>query len=278
MNAATRIRVVLTAVLAAALANAATAAHAALSEYYVGVDGLANIASGTYAGLLNPNHGRLTFLFNHGDHYHGIGVHTYTGPNLGAGTAVNDTNGNNRIPEISSGQEPLLLTAGSGAYAGKLVSNPLAGVEYSHLEMRSVHTLNGNPEDTLGLFNSSGGRWNGPLWDDAGGHAHIHLELLSATAGLNVGTLGNPLALPVGGDVHVGDGDELFSFTPVLWVDSAAAPGVYTAEFRLIDEDGIVGDSGRFFLDVQVVPEPASFASIGVAVGLIAMAARRRRT
>jgi hypothetical protein len=64
----------------------------------------------------------------------------------------------------------------------------------------------------------------------------------------------------------------------VLWVDSAAAPGVYTAEFRLTDEDGIVGDSGRFFFDVQVVPEPASLALIGLAVGLIATAARRRRS
>ena len=254
-------------------------ARAELAEFYLGVDKLANIASGLYGGLPNPNYNRLTLLYNHGNHYHGLGTHSYSGPNLGAGTLVNDTNGNNRVPEISSGAAPLLLTAGSGLYAGKLVSSALPGVEYSDLELQNVHSLNGNPEDTQGLFNSSSGRWNGPLWDTGSStHAHIHLELVSATPGLNVGSLTDLNALSVGGDTHVGDGDEFFAFAPVLWTDANAPVGTYTAEFRLTDENNLFGDSGRFFVDVRVVPEPSSLALAGLGglffVGMI----RQRRT
>jgi hypothetical protein len=255
---------------------AARVSHAALSEFYVGVDGLTTIGGvGTYAGLPNPNFGRLTLLYNHGDHYHGIGTYAYTGPNMGAGTAVVDTSANNRLPEISAAQPPLLLTGGAGVYAGKLVSQPQIGVEYSNLEMLSVHSLDGNPEDTMGLFGSSSGRWDDPLWD-ANQAADIHLELVSVTPGLNVGTLANPLALSVGLNEHVGEGDELFSFTPVLWTEGNAAVGTYSAEFRLSDEAGVLGNSGRFFVDVQVVPEPTSaIVSLIGALGLIGFGRRR---
>lgn len=47
---------------------------------YVGYDGLATIASGTYAGLSNPNPNCLIFLLDHGNYFHGIGVYRYTGP------------------------------------------------------------------------------------------------------------------------------------------------------------------------------------------------------
>ena len=245
-------------------------ARADLSEFYIGTDNLETFTSGTYNGLQNPNYGRLTFLYAHGNHYHSIGAYAYTGANLGASTVVEDTNSNNRIPETYTTQAPLVLTAGSGGYAGKLVSNPLVGVDYSDLETRNVHSLDGSPDDVNGLFNSSSDRWSAELGDGLGGHAHIHLELVSATPGLNVGSLTNPNALSVGGDTHVGDGDELFSFTPVLWVDGAAAPGTYTAEFRLVDENGYLGDSGRFFVDSQVVPEPSSLvlAILGLPVAL----------
>ena len=121
------------------------------------------------------------------------------------------------------------------------------------------------------LLNSSSGRWRSPF-----DIAHIHIELLSVSSPeLNVGTPSNPFALSVGDDIHVGDGDEMFSFTPVLWVDAAAPVGNYWAEFRLVDENGVFGDSGRFFLDVRQVPEPASVGLIATAmVGFLTL--RRR--
>ncbi len=71
------------AALAALCVNAAQASdglrwHEGIG-FYVGVDGLASVTSGTFAGLANPNAGRLTFLFDHGNHFHGIGAYSYTG-------------------------------------------------------------------------------------------------------------------------------------------------------------------------------------------------------
>lgn len=260
----------------AVIVGLAGVARAELSEFYVGVDGLETIASGTYLGLPNPNHGRLTFLYNHGNHYHGIGAFSHTGDNLGELTTVLDTNANNRVPETYTLQEPLKLILGEGTYAGKLVSAAMDGVVYSDLEMRNVHSLDGNPDDTEGLFQSSNGRWSGDLWND-NGHAHIHIELLSATPGLNVGTPNNPLAFQFG-DAHLGDGNEMFSFTPVLWVNEDAAPGTYSAEFRLVDLNGEFEPSGRFYIDAQVVPEPSSvlLAALG-AIAACGVVRHKRR-
>lgn len=266
-------------VLAAACCLAAHA-QADLAEYYIGIDNRTapfsappSLGGGTYPD--NPNFNRLTLLFQHGDHFHGIGTYRYTGP--AATPTLEDTNANNRLPETYTGQPPLPLVPGTGLYAGKNMTKHIVGLEYSDLEMRNVQSLAGfpplSPEDIL--FNSSGGRWSSPF-----DTAHIHLELLSVSSPhLNVGTLTNPHALPVGGDIHVGDGDELFSFTPVLWVDASAPLGNYWAEFRLIDESGFYGNSGRFFLDVRQewrVPEPATAGFFVVTTLLLAAFYRRR--
>src|SRR5690348_16557896 len=73
--------------------------------FYIGYDSLAAVASGTYAGLSNPNVDRLTLLFDHGNHFHGIGAYSYSGS--ASAPVVLSTNANNRIPEISSREEPL---------------------------------------------------------------------------------------------------------------------------------------------------------------------------
>ena len=63
-------------------------AHTYDSDYehfYIGVDGFDLLQSGNYAGLENPNSGRLTFLYSHVEedpttnHFHGIGSYSYSG-------------------------------------------------------------------------------------------------------------------------------------------------------------------------------------------------------
>ena len=117
--------------------------------FYVGIDSLATIASGTYAGLANPNYGRLTYLMEHGNHFHGIGAYSYTGG--AAAPVINGSNANNRIPELSARISPLpgtlALSAGSGEFAGKLVSGVLgdsvAHHDYSYLGTSSIQSLSG---------------------------------------------------------------------------------------------------------------------------------------
>ena len=180
----------------AALAGAAVAslfvavpARAELVGYYVGVDnrdtiGYSQPGSGdpsqTY---VNPNDNRLTFLYQHGDHFHGIGIHSYTGPT--SSPTVVDTSANNRIPEISSGQPPLrLLPAPAGhPLAGRWVSGLGDEPEYADLEIRSFESLfgfpAGSPEQVLA--GSSAGRWNTDLTGSV-----VGLQLVSISAGLAV--------------------------------------------------------------------------------------------
>ena len=249
--------------------------QAAIVSYYIGVDGRETIPSGLYAGLPNPNHNRLTFLYAHNypdnpstNHYHAKGVIVYTGPNLGASTATTVA-ATNFLPEGSAA--PLLLQAGSGAYAGKLVNIPAAGNDFSKLTIEDTGRLSsfaaGTPEEIM--FNSSGGRWNGSI---AG--SDVHMKLVFATAGLFFGTASDPLANPFADPegLHLTDS---FSFTLHPWVDAAAAPGVYIAQFELEDEDGLFGESGVFEYRFEVIPEPSS-ALMALMAGAV-FAFRRRR-
>jgi hypothetical protein len=242
--------------------------QAAIVSYYVGVDGnTGNITSGTYAGLPQPNGGRLTFLYSHGDHYHSKGVFRYTGPNLGAGTAT-EVNPNNFLPEGTN--PPLVLSVASGGiYDGKLVSASIPGNDFSFLTIEDTRKLSGfgptDPETIL--FNSSSGRWNGSL-----SGADVHLELVFLTPGLNVGDSSTlNLFTDPGDDLHLEDS---FSFTPTFWTDATAANGVYIAQFKLTDEADLFGDSGTFEFRFQVIPEPST--ALLSALGAIALLRRRR--
>lgn len=253
------------------LALAATVDASAL-EYYVGIDGRSTITTGTYAGLPNPNHERLTFLLNHGDHYHGIGAYSYSGP---AGSPViNPTNSNNRIPEISSGQSPLPLFPGDGPNAGRWVSQPVDGLEYSKTNAwgptnRLQGFAPGSEEHTL--FNSSGGRWTGSLEGMS-----LALEAVGLTPGLQVMDQTGTTILDSPGDIHpLGEGST-FVFEPTFYTTENAL-SLYTGSFRLIDLNNASRNSGVFHLDFTPVPLPAAawlmLSGLGAVVGL----ARRRQ-
>jgi hypothetical protein len=244
----------------------AASASAQFKNFYVGVDSLDTLASGTYAGLTNPNDGRLTLLYAHAypdnpsdNHYHGIGAYSYTGD--AASAVVTPTNANNRIPEIYTAQLPLTLQAGNGAWSGKLVSQASAE-HYSDLRVGSAWELStaaaGTPEEIM--FNSSNGRWNDSL---AG--AEVWLELVSLSAGLHLGLDGQADILAAVGDKHLlGPGNSL-EFAPIFWTAADAAPGTYSATFRMHDLGATgghtpLGSSGTFNFDFAVVPEPSTLA------------------
>ncbi len=245
--------------LAAAVLFGANVSQAQLVTFYVGQDGQTTLASGTYKGLPNPNAGRLSFLYAHAylgvtervgqppitlfnNHYHAIGVYTYTGASNAPVTVP--TNANFRIPEASTGQLPLTLVAATnGLHTGKLVN--LKTVEnYSDPRIRSVHDIlphitatatnmfgYGSAEHVM--FYSSGGRWTNSL-----DGVVVAMELVSKSPELRVGTTNQLEALVNPGDrVTLGNGNN-FEFTPVVWAEPNTAPGTYELKFKLVDVGG----------------------------------------
>lgn len=268
-------RLAATVALVAGMAQGAAAAAVGGAGYMIARDKLATLVSGVYAGQANPNFGRLTLLYNHGDHFHPIGIYSLSGP-AGAPTIL-ETNGNNRLPEISSLQPPLALTPGTGAYAGKLVSTGNSAIEYGDLRMVAFDVLlddaPGSPEAILA--NSSNGRYRSSL---AG--TRVGLQLVSTTSGLNLGDPSTPSLFSVGSTIEIGVGANT-DFTPVFWVDAASAPGTYSAALRFVDL-GVNGAplslGGVFNLDFAVpapIPVPAAAWLMGSAI--VPLLLRRRR-
>jgi hypothetical protein len=239
----------------------ATTAQAQLHGYFVAVDALDVLTSGDYAGLPNPNFGRLTFLFAHtseedpsSNHFHGIGAYSYTGPSTNP--QILPTNANNRIPETFSGEPPLPLTKALFGWRIRYISKPGAS-EYSHLQTNSVQALSGFPSDSTEgfLYNSSNGRWKTPLTEAA-----IGLQLVEITNGLYIANEHGETVLINPGDVYIlGDGNA-FSFTPIFWAHRKTAPGLYSATFKLHDLRGggePFPESGTFSFDFAV-PDPSA--------------------
>jgi hypothetical protein len=251
---------------------------AAEHNYYVTVDGRPTLTSGTYAGQANPNSGRLTLLYAHwnddtpsSNHFHGIGVYSLTG-SVDA-PIVADTSGNNRLPETYTGQTPLTLKAGSGAFAGKLVSGE-NGEHYSDLSLYSIHDLAAaatlNPTSPEGyMYNSNAGYKNTPMTG-----LDLALEIVSISPGLNLGQAG----LNQPGDRLAIGGEASWPFEPVFWTADNAAPGNYSAALRLVDQANVFGSSGTFHVDFAVVPEPASVGMALIAgLGFVVATYRWRR-
>jgi hypothetical protein len=120
-------------------------AEAPLTDFFVAVDNLETFTTGTFAGLPNPNFGRLTLLVAHrspddpeDNHFHAIGAVSYASLE-GGGQKIIETSTNNRIPEIHTGQLPLQLLPRSlldqrANGNGFFITHP-TDTEYSHLKI-----------------------------------------------------------------------------------------------------------------------------------------------
>jgi hypothetical protein len=253
--------------------QSASAAFVGGAEYLIGRDRLQTLTSGTYAGLANPNFGRPTLLWNHGNHFHGIGQFSYSGP--AATPVINPTNANNRLPEIHSLQPPLALSAGSGLYEGKLVNVANPAVKYSSITLKGIDVLFDGPPGSAEniLLSSSNGRWGGSM-----ANSKLALELVSATPGLKMGNSSTLDLFGTGNRYLLGDGATL-DFTPVFWVAGNAPAGTYSAEFRLLDlgtNNAVLGQGGTFNLDFAApVPVPPAVWLLGSALAALGVSRKR---
>lgn len=249
---------------------------------YVGIDRLNTLTSGTYVGLANPNAARLTFLYDHFDHFHSIGSYSYSGP--ASAPVINSTNANNRLPEpytrISPAHSAIPMTAGTGAFTGMwstaVMAAPTPAYEYSFLGIASIQSLTSQGAAGNVLFNSSGGRWSGSFAD-----VTVGLKLVSISDGLKVasGSTMDVFAGGVGSVLTLGGSGNLLMM-PTFYANGAALPGTYSAQFSLVNlgSNATVLDGGNFHFDMAVpVPEPSTWALMlaGLAVAL-RVASRRK--
>jgi hypothetical protein len=238
--------------------------QAQMVNLYVGIDSRATLPSGVYAGQPNPNQGRLSLLYAHGypygqfngNHYHAIGVYSYTGD--ATSPEINDTSAGNAIPEVYTDLPGVQLVP-DAEWPGKLISRKTREL-YSDMRFRSVHSLSsfGVGSSEYIMFHSSGGTRTEPLTG-----ALIALELVGKSPGLQIAdSQGHPILQSPGDRQAIGHGDDPdFEYLPVFWVEKDAAPGDYHAELRLVDTNDAdervpFPSSGRFFLHFRVAEQP----------------------
>lgn len=285
----------LCAVLAPAL-DAAASPEPGINIFHVGYDNSPLVNFGPYAGAVNPNYQRLTFMLSHTfvdnatvNHFHRIGAYSYTGDVLNPTPAFSS---NNRVPEPYQMDDGLSLLAGSGAFDGKLISGlgPAARPwdeieqEYGNTTIKPMDdlvALYDNAADPDGeydfhpghyLVNASGGAYKESVAD-----VTVGLKLVGLTPGLTIHDGAGGLLMEAVDDMEtLGTGAD-WSFEPVFAVDSSAPIGsTYEATFILQDlsTTPLYGDSAEFSFSFIAVPEPTT-ALLGL-ISLAVVSLRRR--
>ncbi len=252
---------------AAALTVGSATLHNACADNYVpnviGIDNLPTLSGGVYDGLPNPNYGRLSFLYAHhfdtsfeNNHYHGIGIWTYSGP-ANAAVATNSNSGN-RIPETYYQLPPLTLVGAPAtlpAFAGRLVSIR-TDEHYSDRRLRPTSYFQQFPTNSSEWFSFRG---NANRFTNSLAGTKPALELISKTPGLSIGVSTNASLLNNAGDrLVLGEGDSWEAW-PLFSTAVDAAPGTYTVAFKLVDlnaANSAATESGVFYLDFRVPEAP----------------------
>ncbi|MGL4514976.1 MAG: all3515 family Zur-repressed PEP-CTERM protein [Lacipirellulaceae bacterium] len=264
--------------------------------YHVGVQNLPNFLTGTYAGQANPNHNRLTFLLSHtfadtptNNHFHRIGAYGLSGPASSPSVGFIT---NNATPEPYQLDNGLSLLAGSGVFAGKLISglgpaqllDDHIEAEYGDLTIMPIDELfpsDGLNHPTLAglkhpehyLLNASAGAYKGSV-----AAVTVGMTLSSISSGLSVlDQAGAPLWGGVGQTLTLGTG-AVWSFEPVFAVDASVPAGTpFSATFTLRDLSASpsFGDSAPFTFNFVTVPEPTTAGLL--LVGACGFAVCRRR-
>lgn len=292
------------AILLATCASVFAASEPGIAHYQVGIENRPTLTSGTYLGLANPNHNRLTLLYSHtyadtpwSNHFHRIGSYGYTGPAASPTVALSTAD---RVPETYQLDNGLTLLPGSGAFAGKFVSGlGPAALPGDHIEQEYGSLLIAPFDSLLGF---DGQNHPDPLLEDPNpavvgakhpGHylinassgvyknsvegVRIGLELTAISPGLEItDAAGASLFASVGDVLTLGDTGD-WSLTPYFAVDGLTAPAsAFSATFKLVDlsDTPQFNDSAPFSFDFVTVPEPTG-AVLGLVV--IGLAAIRRR-
>jgi len=257
-------------------AGAAMASGGGNDVYYVGLNTRQTLTSGAYSGLADPNRNRLSFLYAHytpgSEHFHGIGNYSYTGP--ASGPTVLDTNAGNRLPELyqrPTGFKNIPLTPGSGPLNGLFTSGNTNG-EYDNLMIRPYSALAGSSDPADQALFNAGARFGGSM-----ASVNLALEVVSITPGFKVSSSDISQTVDAAGQkLNIGSGN--FAFKPIFWTAGSTPLGTnMEVTFRLVDlnaADPSISQSGRFGFDVQVVPEPATMAVLGL--GIAALMRRRK--
>lgn len=278
------------------VSSAAQAQYKVEPKYMLGIDGRSDM-TGAYTGLTNPNYGRLTFLYGHSyettpeiNHFHRIGAYAYTGPNLGAGTALTFTN--NTLPE--GGVNRLNLQPSNGLFVSGLDTTS----EYEGLSITSFKSLEAeatsNPTSPEGyLYNSSilpstslnAGMPRYAALDSLLSGRSFALELVSRTTGLEIGTAAGVSTFTTAGARYtLGTVDDLITtpFLPVFWTADGQSAAVqnYQATFKLVDLDPVspLPSSGEFTFQfaVAAAPEPISVSLLMLGASSMVLVRRRR--
>jgi hypothetical protein len=292
------------AILLATCASVLAEPEPGIALYQVGIENRPILTSGTYLGLANPNHNRLTLLYSHtyadtpwSNHFHRIGSYGYTGP---ADSPMVSLSTADRVPETYQLDNGLTLLPGSGVFSGKFVSGlGAAALPGDHVE-QAYGALTVAPFDSLLAFD--GLNHPDPLLEDPNpaivgakhaGHflinassavyknsvagVRIGLELTAISPGLEItDAAGASLFSTVGDVLTLGDTGD-WSLTPYFAVDGLTTlASAFSATFKLVDlsDTPQFGDSAPFSFDFVTVPEPT-----GIVLGIVAMglAAIRRR-